>query len=166
MKKRALLVMSLCLCVGVLTGCATRGSAEETPAANLAVEETRVREVLAQFFEAAKKRDWDAAGKLMAEDFEIYTDDASRFDKKAYVELLKADDLELKEMQLKEQQVRVSGDGRMAWMKYRGFFNCVSHGKPHVVETAETLIFQKEGGEWKWIRAHASVKAITAPDEK
>ena len=159
MKKNALLVTLLCFCACVLTGCATRGSARAS-SPDLAAEKAQVNEVLDQFFDLARKRDWEATGRLMSEDFEIYTDDAAVFGKKDYVELMKQDDLEVKDMELKDREVEVSGDGRMAWMRYRGYFNCVTHGKPHVVETAETLIFRKEGREWKIVQSHASVKTV------
>lgn len=165
MKKNALLVMLLCLCACVLAGCATRGSAR-TSLPDLAAEKARVNEVLDQFFDLARKRDWDGTGKLMSEDFEVYTDGAAVFGKKDYVELMKQDDLEVKDMELKDREVQVSGDGRMAWMRYRGYFNCVTHGKPHVVETAETLVFRKEGQEWKIVQSHASVKAVQPPAGK
>jgi len=54
----------------------------------------------------------------------------------------------------------------MAWMKYRGYFDCVSHGKPHVVETAESLIFRKEGKDWKIVLSTASVKPAEPPGQK
>ena len=168
MKKNTLLVMllSCCYCASVLTGCATRGSTP-VPSVDLAAEKARVNEVLNQFFELARKRDWDATGELMSEDFEVYTDGAVVLGKKDYVELMKKDDLEVKDMELKDRTVQVSGDGRMAWMTYRGYFNCVTHGKPHVVETAETLIFRKDDEQrWKIVRSHASVKAVEPPAEK
>lgn len=166
MKKNVLLLTSLCLCACVLVGCATRGSTP-VPAVDLVTEKAQVNEVLDQFFDLARKRDWDATGRLMSEDFEVYTDGAAVFGKKDYVELMKEDDLEVKDMELKEREVQVSGDGRMAWMTYRGYFNCVTHGKPHVVETAETLIFRKDDEQrWKIVRSHASVKAVERRVEK
>lgn len=123
-------------------------------------ETARVRKVLDQFFSTAKSRDWDAAAELMSTDFELYTDGASNFSKQEYVKALKADDLEVAHMELRDMEVRVSSDGQMAWTKYRGLFKMVSHNKPTSVETAETLIFKREGGQWKITRAHVSSKTV------
>ena len=117
--------------------------------------------MLDQFFSAAKKRDWDAAADFMATDFELYTDGASNFNKEAYVKVLKADDMELAHMELKDMETRVSSDGQMAWTKYRGLFKSVSNNQESSVETAETLIFKREDGQWKITRAHVSSKVLT-----
>ena len=125
-----------------------------------AAETTRVRKVVDQLFSAAKKRDWDAAAELMSTDFELYTDGASGFNKQAYVKVLKEDDMQLTSMELRDMEIRVSGDGQMAWAKYRGLFKATSHNQPSSLETAETLIFQREGEQWKITRAHVSLKSL------
>ena len=126
-----------------------------------AAETSRVRSVVDQFFSAAKKRDWDAVGELMSTDFELYTDGASGFNKQAYVKVFKEDDMQLAYMELRDMEIRVSSDGQMAWAKYRGLFKSTSHNQPSTVETAETLIFKREGERWKITRAHASIKPVT-----
>ena len=131
-----------------------------TPVVDQAAETARVKNVLDQFFSIAKKRDWDAVAAFMSTDFELYTDGASGFNKQAYVELLKKDDAQLTYMELKDLEIRVSSDGQMAWGKYRGFFKSTSHNQPGTVETAETIIFKKEGEQWKITRAHASLKTV------
>jgi ketosteroid isomerase-like protein len=123
-------------------------------------ETARVKKILDQFFSKAKKHDWDAVAECMATDFELYTDGASGFNKQAYVKVLKEDDLELSYMELRDMEIRVSSDGQMAWSKYRGLFKSISHNQPSNVETAETLIFKKEGGQWKITRAHVSIKNL------
>jgi ketosteroid isomerase-like protein len=125
-----------------------------------ATEAIRVKSVVDQFFKAAKKRDWDAAGELMSSDFELYADGASVTNKQAYVQLLKEDDLAVEYMELRDMEVRVSSDCQMAWSKYRGLFKTISHNQPSQVETAETLIFKKEGEQWKITRAHVSTKTL------
>jgi len=124
------------------------------------VEAVRVKKVLDQFFDAAKKHDWDAAAEFMATDFELYTDGASAFSKQAYVKVLKDDDMQLSHMELRDMETRVSSDGEMAWTKYRGLFKSTSNNQPSTVETAETLIFKREGGQWKITRAHVSSKVL------
>ena len=123
-------------------------------------EVLRVKKVLDQFFDAARKRDWDAAAEFMAADFELYTDGASGFNKQAYVKVLKEDDMELAHMELRDLETRVSSDGQMAWTKYRGLFKSTSKNQESNVETVETLIFKREGGQWKITRAHVSSKIL------
>ena len=125
-----------------------------------AAEATRVRNVVDQFFSTAKKRDWDAVAEFMSTDFELYTDGASVFNKQAYVKVFKEDDMQLAYMELRDMEIRVSSDGQMAWAKYRGFFKTSTHNQPSTVETAETLIFKKEGEQWKITRAHVSMKPV------
>jgi len=125
-----------------------------------AAEAIRVRKVVDQFFSAAKKRDWDAAAELMSTDFELYTDGASEFNKQAYVKVLKEDDTELADIELRDMEIRVSSDGQMAWGKYRGLFKGTSRNQPSTMETAETLIFKSEGKQWKITHAHVSLKPM------
>ena len=131
-----------------------------TPSTNTA-ETIRVRKVVDEFFSAAKKRDWDAEAELMATDFELYTDGASGFNKEAYIKVLKEDDIKLAEMELRDMEIRVSGDGQMAWAKYRGLFKFINNNQPSNMESAETLIFKREGQQWKITRAHVSIKPLT-----
>ena len=127
------------------------------PSTNTA-ETIRVRQVVDEFFSAAKKRDWDAEAELMSTDFELYTDGASGFNKEAYIKVLKEDDIKLASMELRDMEIRVSSDGQMAWAKYRGSFKFISNNQPTNMESAETLIFKREGDQWKITRAHVSIK--------
>ena len=137
-------------------GCAVDSGAR--PPAQAVNAEHEVRAVIDQFYKAAKERDWDTVSDMLTADFEIYTDGASSFSKKDYVDVLKADDLELEEMELRDVDLHVSEGGRMAWSKFRGLFK---HG--YSVETVETLIFRNEGDGWKISHAHASVKMLDEP---
>ncbi len=157
-RRSALAVLTAALSLLILPGAP---ASSKTPAAgrtSTASEEAAVRAAIDAFFVAAQKRDWDAATALLSDDFEIYTDEAAGFNKADYSRLLREDDLEVRQMELRDTQVRVSADGTMAWAKYRGSFRGTSRGATHDVETAETLIFAKEAGQWKQVRAHASVK--------
>ena len=131
-----------------------------TPSVDQAAETVRVRKVVDQFFSAAKKRDWDAEAELMSTDFELYTDGASGFNKQAYIKVLKDDDIQLADMELREMEIRVSSDGQMAWAKYRGLFKFISKNQPTNMESAETLIFKREADQWKITRAHVSIKPL------
>jgi cytochrome c peroxidase len=120
--------------------------------------EGQVRQVIDQFYAAAQRRDWDGAGALMAHDFEINTDGAESYGKKAYIALLKEDDLVVERMALRNLTVEVSSDSRMAWATFHGYFEMTQHGARHDVQTAETLILSRRGDRWEIVRAHASVK--------
>jgi ketosteroid isomerase-like protein len=155
------LITLLAMLCAALALCSCQQSAGACPKpADTAAEAARVRGVIDDFFSAAKKRDWDAAGALMSPDFELYSDEAQSVNKDEYVRALKQDDLVVEHMELKDVDIRVSGDGQMAWAKYRGVYRNTSHGTPADVETVETLIFTNERGTWKMARAHASIKAL------
>ena len=158
MLSAAVFVQLVLLCVFGMAG--TSSTNTRVTVVDQAAETIRVRNVVDQFFSAAKKRDWDAAAELMAADFELYTDGASGFKKQAYLKVLKEDDMELAYMELRDMEIRVSSDGQMAWARYRGLFKSTSHNQPSTVETAETLIFKREGEQWKITRAHASLKPL------
>jgi ketosteroid isomerase-like protein len=155
------LLVILCAALA-LCSCQSNAGACPKPI-DTAAEASRVREAIDDFFNAAKKRDWDTAAALMSSDFELYTDQAQGVGKDEYVRVLKQDDLVVEHMELKDMDIRVSGDGQMAWATYRGLFRSTSQGKPADAETAETVIFTNERGAWKMARAHASVKALEAP---
>ena len=151
-------VQLVLLCVFAIAG--TPSINTRATIVDQAAETTRVKKVIDEFFNTAKTRDWDAAAEIMSADFELYTDGASNFNKQEYVKALKADDLEVAFMELRDMEVRVSSDGQMAWTKYRGLFKTISQNKPSNVETAETLIFKREGEQWKITRAHVSIKTL------
>jgi ketosteroid isomerase-like protein len=157
-KATAVFVQLILLCVFGMVG--TLSTNTRATIVDQAAETIRVRQVVDQFFNAAKKRDWDAVAEFMSTDFELYTDGASVFNKQAYVKVFKEDDMQLAYMELRDMEIRVSSDGQMAWAKYRGFFRSTSHNQPSTVETAETLIFKKEGEQWKMTRAHVSLKPL------
>ena len=114
-----------------------------------------IRELLDHFFTIATKKEWSELGQLYADDCKIFCDGATTFDKHAYLELLRSDELEVKEWKLSDVEIEVSGDQRMAWCRYRGYFD---HGDFRV-STAETLIFTRQPS-WKIAHAHASVNVL------
>jgi ketosteroid isomerase-like protein len=159
MQRRVGLIRAILFCLFGAFALSAHSDSKKHPSFELA-EQARVKRVIDQFFAAAQRQDWDAAGEVMSPEFEIYTDGADTFKKGAYVQLLKEDNLHVTYMELRDLEIRVSSDKRMAWAKYHGLFKSTNHGKRSSVETAETLIFTKEGVEWKIIRAHASIKNL------
>jgi ketosteroid isomerase-like protein len=145
-----------------LTLAAANTSCMRSDAGNANARVSEVRDVMNQFFENAKRQDWDAVGGLMAPEFEIYPDQAESYGKDAYVKLLKADNLLVKRMELHDDRVTVSGDGTLAWMTYKGYFENIEQGKLTKVETAETMLFRHDpGGKWLLARGHASIRDLT-----
>src|SRR5215207_2544751 len=96
-------VQLVLLCVFGMAGASSTNT--RATVVDQAAETIRVRKVVDQFFSAAKKRDWDAAAELMSADFELYTDGASAFNKQAYVKVLKEDDMELADMELRDMVI-------------------------------------------------------------
>src|SRR5688500_19093559 len=101
---------------------AVNSSCVRSGAVSANAQVSEVRSVMNQFFESAKRQDWDTVGALMAPEFEIYTDQAESYGKAAYVNLLKADNIQVTRMELRDDRVTVSGDGALAWMTYKGYF--------------------------------------------
>lgn len=142
----AVVVVSACLVAAVesRTGAASPNGPEA---------EASIRALLNEFFETAKKQDWEALQKLYADDCTMFSDGASVYDKKKYFELLQSEQLEVKSWKLDDLQIEVSGD--LAWCRYRGYFD---HGE-FKVTTVETLIFKRQP-HWKITHTHASVQML------
>ena len=121
-----------------------------------------VRASLDKFFDAATRGDWESTGDLMSADFLMYTDGVQAYGKDEYLRQLKADDLKLDKYQLRDITTGVAGSGDIAWMTYKGYFESTPHGKSSRMETAETLLFRNENGQWRMFRAHASVRDLNA----
>jgi ketosteroid isomerase-like protein len=115
-----------------------------------------VKKTIDGFFEAARRRDWDAAGKLLSSDFRIWVGVDEALDRATYVDLLKQDDLDVVDMSLGDLETGVSADGSLAWARYRATVDAISKGQRSVTRTAETIVFQhqQEGG---WLIRHIQV---------
>jgi ketosteroid isomerase-like protein len=118
-------------------------------------DEARVRAVVDRYYETAKNKDWPGMAALLADDFRLYADGAEVFDKSAYMALLERESLGVERMELRDLEVRAAG--RTAWCRFRGFFK---HSATYSVETAETLIFEKRGEDWRIVHSQASVKEV------
>jgi ketosteroid isomerase-like protein len=115
-----------------------------------------VKKTIDGFFEAARQRDWDTAGKLLATDFHIWVGVDEALDRAAYIDLLKQDDLNVIEMNLQDLAIGVSADGSLAWARYHATVDAISKGQRSASRTAETIVFehQHEGG---WLMRHVQV---------
>jgi ketosteroid isomerase-like protein len=121
-------------------------------------EQSNVKVALDNFFAAAGKHDWDRVGGMLAEDFEMFTDDVTILNRDDYIKVMKQDDLNVAQMQLKDLRIEVSEQGRIAWCRYHGFFHMSAGPQSSLVETAETVVLRNEDSGWKLVQAHASTK--------
>ena len=124
----------------------------------LGAGQSEVKCALDNFFAAAGRQDWDEVGRMLAEDFEMFTDEVTILNKAEYIKVLKQDNLHVAQMQLKDLRIEVSEQEQMAWCRYHGFFHILAGSQSSFVETAETVVFRNENHAWKLVQAHASIK--------
>jgi ketosteroid isomerase-like protein len=132
------------------------GAAGATPEHVTSPNTAQVKQVIDDFFAAAQRRDWDAAGKLLSADFKIYTDGVGIHDRPEYVALLKEDDIVTLSLDIRDMDISVSHDGQMAWARYRAFIQSESKGIRSNTKTAETIVFERIGGDWRIRHTHVS----------
>jgi ketosteroid isomerase-like protein len=148
------LVMSVC----ARTANAQQSDRSHNTAARAADERSKVKLALDNFFAAAGKQDWDKVGRMLTEDFEVFTDEVTILNKYEYIKVLKQENLRVTQMQLKDLRIEVSEQGQMAWCRYHGFFHIFAGSESSFVETAETVVFRNENSGWKLVQSHASIK--------
>lgn len=118
--------------------------------------EAEVRAALDDFFAKAARRDWDAAGALMGPQFRIWVDGDEEFSRDAYITALKSDDMKMLHMALADVQILAAGD--LAWCSYRATVTAEwSGGKTMTTKTAETIVYERIGGQWLMRHCHVSI---------
>jgi hypothetical protein len=120
-----------------------------------------VKAAIDRFFEAARRRDWDAASTVLSSDFRIWLGGDGTLDKTAYVAVLKEDDLNVLDMSLHDLEIGVSADGSLAWGCYRAIVDGISKGQRSVSRTAETIVFERHPVEG-WLMRHIHVSLSNA----
>lgn len=123
--------------------------------------EAEVRLAIDRFFDAARERNWDAAGKMMAADFHLWLGVDESFDRTAYIELMKSDDLNVVSLSLQDLEIGVSADESFAWARYHASVDGISKGQRSLLRTAETIVFGRRRGE-SWLMRHIHVSLRTA----
>ena len=119
-----------------------------------------VKKAIDGFFEAARRRDWDAAGKVLSTDFHVWVGVDSALDRAAYVDLLKEDDLNVVDMSLQDLEIGVSADGSLAWARYHATVDAISKGQRSVSRTAETIVFEHQQGAWLMRHIQVSLNSV------
>jgi ketosteroid isomerase-like protein len=157
-KASALIPMKLRMLARIIMILLLLAISNNTRLLGAADEQSKVKVALDNFFVAAEKQDWDKAGGMLTEDFEMFTDEVTILNKYEYIKVMKQENLHVAQMQLKDLRIEVSEQGQMAWCRYRGFFHMSAGPQSSLVETAETVVFRNENSGWKLVQAHASVK--------
>jgi hypothetical protein len=119
--------------------------------------EAEVKAVIDAFFTAARRHDWDATGRMMADNFRIWLDGDESMDRDEYVAAMKEDDLEVVDMKLDDLEIGVSRDSSMAWGRYRATVEEISKEKRSSVRTAETILFDRVKDQWLMRHIHVSL---------
>ena len=147
------------LLVGAAAAGVAAGLCPMTAGASGAADD--VKKAIDGFFEAARRRDWDEAAKLLSPDFHVWLGVDGAMGRAAYVDLLKEDDLNVVDMSLQDLEIGVSADGSLAWARYHATVDAISKGQRSVSRTAETIVFehQHEGG---WLMRHIQVSLNSA----
>jgi hypothetical protein len=120
-----------------------------------------VNKAIDGFFEAARRRDWDAAAKVLSADFRIWFGVDGAMDRAAYVDLLREDDLNVVDLSLQDLEIGVSADGSLAWARYHATVDAISKGQRSVSHTAETIVFEHQH-EAGWLMRHIQVSLNSA----
>jgi hypothetical protein len=123
--------------------------------------DAEVKKAIDGFFEAARRRDWDAAGKLLSNDFRIWFGNDGSLDRAAYVALLKEDGLNVVDMSLHDLEIGISADRSLAWARYRATVDAISKGQRSISRTAETIVFERQNEEG-WLMRHIHVSLSNA----
>lgn len=119
--------------------------------------EAGVRSVIDAFFTAARRHDWDATGRMMTENFQIWLDGDESMNRDEYLVVLKEDDLDVVDMKLDDLEIGVSTDGSMAWSRYRATVEGITKEKRSTVRTAETILFDRVKDQWMMRHIHVSL---------
>jgi hypothetical protein len=135
---------------GILVAASGKAVADEAA-------EAGVKSVIDAFFTAARRHDWDATGRMMAENFRIWLDGDESMDRDEYLVVLKEDDLEVVDMKLDDLEIGVSKDGSMAWTRYRATVDGITKEKRSSVRTAETILFDRVKDQWMMRHIHVSL---------
>ena len=149
-------LLSLCL-----AGCAADAAdiAKASPP-DWEAETRNVRRALDDFFTAADRKDWQTIDMLLASDFEFYSDDLMKLDRARFLNAMREDEMEIAQLELKDVSVLLSEDAAMAFVRYGVDLESSIHGEPYNMRSIETVVYRKEGGRWKMLHNHASIRKL------
>ncbi len=145
------------MALGVLfasSGCAER--------VDTAAEEAKVRTLIEKTFDAVQNQDWETFAGNISEDWELFTDSGERWDLEAIQQFFK-DHISDHEIELSDIEVRVSGDGKMAWAKFDESTQYEFDEQPVSQSAVFTSVFEKTNTSWLCVQLHRSVS--TSPTD-
>jgi ketosteroid isomerase-like protein len=118
-----------------------------------------------QFVEAFNNKDLKVAVNMLSDDLEVFDHVPYRFDNKAqFAQFLAGavEGMELMNWGLRQPSCRVFGDNAGIVNAYDTFTGVTKSGKVQTIHGRTTLVFAKQGGQWKIVSAHFSPLPHTA----
>ncbi|MFQ5799044.1 MAG: nuclear transport factor 2 family protein [Bacteroidota bacterium] len=143
----------LVVIVGLGISAAIIGCAEMV---DIEAEKASVRAVIDKSFEAIANQDWETLSGLTAEDWELVTRTGGRWNLEAVGEFFK-DHISDHKIELSDVEVRVSGDGKMAWARFNEATEYIFDGQPVRENAIFTAVFEKKNSDWVGAQLHRSV---------
>jgi len=112
-----------------------------------------------QFVDAFNNNDLKTAVGMLSEDLEVFDHVPFRFDNKAqFAKFLGGAVEAMASMNwgLRQASARIFGDNAGVVNAYDTFMGVTKSGKPQTIHGRTTLVFAKQGGQWKIVSAHFS----------
>ncbi len=142
----------LAIMIGLGISSAIIGCAEMV---DIEAEKASVRGVIDKSFEAVANQDWETLSGLIAEDWEFFTHIGTRWNLEGLGEFFK-DHVSDHKIELSDVEIRVSGDGKMAWAKFNEATEYMFDGQPVKENAIFTAVFEKRNSDWVGVQLHRS----------
>lgn len=125
-----------------------------------------IQSLAQQFCDAFNRLDVPAAVEMLSDDLEVFDHVPYRFDnKKQFADFLvgAVQNLASSNFGFRQLSARVFHDNTGIVNAYDTFTGVTKDGKVQTIHGRTTLIFVKQGGQWKIVSAHFSPLPHTAP---
>jgi len=125
-----------------------------------------IQSLTQQFCDAFNKKDLKAALNMLSDDLEVFDHVPYRFDNKAQFAQFLAGAMEgvaSMDFGLRQLSCRVFNDNTGIANAYDTFTGVTKDGKVQMLHGRTTLVFVKQGGQWKIVSCHFSPLPHAAP---
>lgn len=125
-----------------------------------------IQSLTQQFCDAFNKKDLKAALNMLSDDLEVFDHVPYRFDNKAQFAQFLAGAMEgvaSMDFGLRQLSCRVFNDNTGIANAYDTFTGVMKDGKVQTLHGRTTLVFVKQGGQWKIVSCHFSPLPHAAP---
>lgn len=125
-----------------------------------------IQSLTQQFCDAFNKKDLQAALNLLSDDLEVFDHVPYRFDNKAQFAQFLAGAMEgvaSMNFGLRQLSCRVFNDNTGIANAYDTFTGVMKDGKVQTLHGRTTLVFVRQGGQWKIVSCHFSPLPHAAP---